>query len=125
MLEKYFVKPETVDRIRGSWIAEDIESYLGWLVGHDYSARTVWRRVPVVFAFGEFARALGGEHARGTARPRRCVRGRPSRPSRRTDAVEQADRERGPGACRADALGRVAWFRARWSAVARPALRRR
>jgi integrase/recombinase XerD len=59
MLEKYFVKPETVDRIRGSWIAEDIESYLGWLVDHDYSARTVWRRVPVVFAFGEFARARG------------------------------------------------------------------
>ena len=50
MLEQYFVKPETVDRIRGSWIAEDIETYVGWLVGHDYSARSVWHRVPVLSA---------------------------------------------------------------------------
>ncbi|HUZ55140.1 MAG TPA: hypothetical protein VMU94_21770 [Streptosporangiaceae bacterium] len=33
MLEQYFVKPATIDRIRGSWIVVEIETYLGWLVG--------------------------------------------------------------------------------------------
>jgi len=61
MLEQYFVKPETVDRIRGSWIAGDIETYVRWLVDHDYSARSVWHRVPVLFAFGEFARTRGAK----------------------------------------------------------------
>src|SRR6185312_8773381 len=32
MLEQYFVKPKTIDRIRGSWIAAEIEGYLVWLV---------------------------------------------------------------------------------------------
>lgn len=59
MLEKYFVKPETVDRIRCSWIGADIETYIGWLAGHDYSARSVWHRTPVLVAFGAFARAQG------------------------------------------------------------------
>jgi len=33
MLEQYFVKPATIDRVRGSWIATGIETYLAWLVG--------------------------------------------------------------------------------------------
>ncbi|HEX4099585.1 MAG TPA: site-specific integrase [Pseudonocardiaceae bacterium] len=59
MLEQYFAKPDTVDRIRGSWIAAQIGNYVGWLVEHDYSTKSIWRRVPLVFAFGEFARARG------------------------------------------------------------------
>lgn len=59
MLEDYFVKPETVDRLRRSWIAEQIEDYVVWLAGHGYSKRSVWRRVPVVYAFGECARYRG------------------------------------------------------------------
>lgn len=59
MLEEYFVKPATLDRIRGSWIAEEIERYLAWLVGHGYSARCVWNRIPLAYAFGEFARERG------------------------------------------------------------------
>jgi integrase/recombinase XerD len=59
MLEDYFVKPATVDRFRGSWIAAEIENYLVWLVEHRYSRRCIWRRVPTAFAFGEFARARG------------------------------------------------------------------
>ena len=31
MLETYFVKPQTVDGIRGSWIGGEIERYVGWL----------------------------------------------------------------------------------------------
>jgi integrase/recombinase XerD len=59
MLEQYFVKPSTVDRFRGSWIAAEIEAYVAWLAGHGYSAKSIWRRVPVGFAFGEFARERG------------------------------------------------------------------
>jgi integrase/recombinase XerD len=59
MLEKYFVKPTTIDRLRGSWIAAEIENYVVWLVEHSYSAKSIWRRVPIAFAFGEFARARG------------------------------------------------------------------
>jgi len=59
MLEEYFVKPATIDRIRGSWIAAEIESYVVWLVERGYSTKSVWRRVPVAFAFGEFAGARG------------------------------------------------------------------
>jgi integrase/recombinase XerD len=39
MLERYFVKPETVDRIRASWIAEAIEAYVLWMAEHGYAAR--------------------------------------------------------------------------------------
>ena len=59
MLEEYFVKPATIDRLRGSWIASEIESYVVWLVERGYSIKSVWRRVPVAFAFGEFAGARG------------------------------------------------------------------
>lgn len=59
MLEQYFVKPKTIDRIRGSWIAAEIEGYLVWLVGQGYSTKSIWRRVPLAFAFGEFARGRG------------------------------------------------------------------
>jgi site-specific recombinase XerD len=55
MLEKYFLKPSTIDRLRGSWIAAEIETYVAWLAGQGYSAKSIWRRVPIGFAFGEFA----------------------------------------------------------------------
>ena len=59
MLEEYFVKPSTIDRIRGSWIAAEIETYVARLAEHSYSTKSIWRRVPIVFAFGEFARVRG------------------------------------------------------------------
>lgn len=61
MLEQYFVKPETIDRIRGSWIGAEIERYVGWLVEGGYGTKSIWRRVPIVFAFGEFARERGSD----------------------------------------------------------------
>lgn len=64
MLDRYFVKPETIERVRGSWIGGEIERYVVWLAEHGYGKRSVWRRVPLVFAFGEFARERG---ARGVA----------------------------------------------------------
>jgi integrase/recombinase XerD len=59
MLDVYFAKPETVDRIRACWVAPEIERYVSWLVGQGYSTRTVQRRVPLAVEFGEFAHLRG------------------------------------------------------------------
>ena len=59
MLERYFVKPATVDRIRTSWIGSEIEQYVEWLTERGYAARSVLHRVPLLVAFGEFAWAGG------------------------------------------------------------------
>jgi integrase/recombinase XerD len=59
MLESYYVRPQAVDRIRASWIGVEIERYVGWLAEQSYSRASVRCRVPVLFAFGEFACAGG------------------------------------------------------------------
>ena len=59
MLEQYFIKPETLDRIRGSWLGEPIENYVTWLTEQGYAARNVHRRVPVLMHFAEFTRNQG------------------------------------------------------------------
>jgi integrase/recombinase XerD len=59
MLEIYFVRPQTVGRIRACWIGAEIERYAGWLSERGYSARTVRRHVQALVAFGEFARRRG------------------------------------------------------------------
>jgi site-specific recombinase XerD len=59
MLEQYFIKPDTVDRIRESWIGEPIQRYVAWLNENSYSSRTVTRRVPILMCFGEFAHNRG------------------------------------------------------------------
>jgi len=61
MLERYFIRPETIDRIRSSWIGAIIEQYVAWLAEHRYAARNVFRRVPILRQFGEFARRRGAE----------------------------------------------------------------
>jgi integrase/recombinase XerD len=67
MLEHYFVRPDTVDRIRASWIGEAVERYVGWLAEHGYATRTVLRRVPILVGFGAFAADRGA--ARGADLP--------------------------------------------------------
>ena len=59
MLESYFIRPETVDRIRLSWMGEPIERYVGWLAEHGYATRNVLRRVPILVRFGAFAADRG------------------------------------------------------------------
>ena len=99
MLENYFIKPETVDRIRSSWIGPQIEQYVTWLSDHRYSARCVWRRVPLLTAFGEHARRAG---ARSAADLPAYVDGfvaervRQSRTRRRTRRPELAKEIRSP-----------------------------
>lgn len=59
MLERYYVRPDTVDRIQSSWISGAIERYVTWLAERNYSQRSVLRRVPLLVGFGEFAKAQG------------------------------------------------------------------
>jgi site-specific recombinase XerD len=61
MLERYFVKPQTVDRIRNAWLGELIERYVSRLTEQGYSPRNVYRRVPLLMRFGEFAWAHGAK----------------------------------------------------------------
>jgi len=61
MLERYFLKPETLDRLRASWIGEHIERYVQWLAEHGYADRNVYRRVPVLRQFGDFAQQHGAK----------------------------------------------------------------
>ncbi len=64
MLEKYYVRPDSVDRIRSSWIASEIERYVDWLTAQRYTQRSVLRRVPVLVSFGEFAQTHGATELR-------------------------------------------------------------
>lgn len=59
VLNHYFVRHTTVDRIRASWIGEGIERYVVWLTEQHYAARNVSFRVSVLVRFGEFARTSG------------------------------------------------------------------
>ncbi len=59
MLEQYFIWPQTIDRIRGSWIASAIEQYVAWLEHQGYAARNVSARVPLLIRFGAFAHKRG------------------------------------------------------------------
>ncbi len=61
MLERYFLKPDTVDRYRASWICEPIERYALWLAEHGYATRNFYRRLPILRRFGEFAKEQGAK----------------------------------------------------------------
>jgi len=61
MLDKYFIKPQTIDHIRANWLAEPIERYVTWLHERGYAARTVFHRVPLLLHFGTFAQAKGAK----------------------------------------------------------------
>jgi integrase/recombinase XerD len=64
MLERYFVKPSTVDRIRASWLAPEIERYVQWMDLQGYATRNVYKRVPMLCRFAEFAKVHGSTDLR-------------------------------------------------------------
>lgn len=59
MLERYFIRPATVDRIRANVAGAYIEHYVSWLRAQGYADRNVFKRVPILCQFGEFASARG------------------------------------------------------------------
>ena len=56
MFERYYVKPATVDRIAANWLAPQIERYVEWMDSKGYATRNVYRRVPILCRFGDFAK---------------------------------------------------------------------
>lgn len=67
MLERYFVKPSTVDRIRASWLAPQIERYVEWMDLQGYAIRNVYKRVPMLCRFAEFAQQHGSTDLKSAA----------------------------------------------------------
>jgi integrase/recombinase XerD len=72
MLENYYLKPQTIDRIRANWLAQPVEQYVTWLHDRGYAARMVFRRVPLLLHFGAYAQSRGAktwsdlpQHVRG------------------------------------------------------------
>lgn len=61
MLERYFVRPRTVDRIRSSWVGPLIEQYLMSLHARGYAVPHLGQRVPILERFGTFAQAHGAQ----------------------------------------------------------------
>ena len=59
MLERYFSKLDTIDRIKESWLADQIVEYVEWLTAQEYGVRTIRGRVPLLMQFGEFAWSSG------------------------------------------------------------------
>lgn len=59
MLERCFVRPETLDRIRSSWMGPPIERYAAWLDERGYRVRTLATRVSILRQFGTFAQSRG------------------------------------------------------------------
>jgi integrase/recombinase XerD len=61
MLESCFVRPETLDRIRSSWLGPLIERYDTWLCERGYRVRTLATRVSILQQFGTFAQTHGAQ----------------------------------------------------------------
>jgi integrase/recombinase XerD len=59
MLERCFVRPDTLDRIRSSWLGPPIERYAAWLCERGYRVRTLATRVSILRQFGTFAQKRG------------------------------------------------------------------
>lgn len=83
MLERDFLRPATLNRLRSSWLAEPLERYVAWLAEQGYAASGVQQRASLVVRFGEFARAHGAarweelpEHVEPFVRRRLTARGK-------------------------------------------------
>jgi site-specific recombinase XerD len=59
MSERCFVRPETLVRIRSSWIGPLIEQYAAWLEERGYRVGTLAARVSLLVQFGTFAQTHG------------------------------------------------------------------
>jgi len=59
MLERYFVRPRTVDRIRGLWLGHAIEQYVEWMTQRQAAEQTVKAAVQRLVRFNAFALSHG------------------------------------------------------------------
>jgi len=56
MLEQYFLRPTTVDRIRSNWLAPQIEQYVEWMHAQKYAQRNKIERLLTSFLSEQFCR---------------------------------------------------------------------
>jgi integrase/recombinase XerD len=61
MLEHLFVRQETLDRLRSSWMGPAIEQYAVWLCQRGYRVGTLATRVSMLRQFGAFAQTHGAK----------------------------------------------------------------
>jgi integrase/recombinase XerD len=59
MLERYYVRPRTADRIRGLWLGPAIEQYVEWMTQRQAAVQTVKGAVQRLVHFNEFALSFG------------------------------------------------------------------
>jgi integrase/recombinase XerD len=59
MLEHYFVRPRTVDRLRAFWLGPAIDRYAEWLADRQVSKSTALRHVQVIVDFNRFVERRG------------------------------------------------------------------
>src|SRR4051794_41653573 len=64
MLERFFLKPQTVDRIMACWLGPRIELYVTALCERGYAARSILRRGPILMEVAEFAAARNADRLR-------------------------------------------------------------
>ena len=94
MLERYYVRPETIDRIRSAWIGPLVDQYVTWMVERGYSTRNLAKRVPLLLNFGAFARREGAtDYAQLPGYVEAFVHSWVHRPDRRRGIVERAPEE--------------------------------
>ncbi len=101
MLQTYYLKPQTVDRIRAHWLGELVERYVKWMHDQGYAARNVFGRVPILLRFGTYAKAHGAQawtdlpsHVSSFVDDWTCQRGKNCRTERARKGV--ANSVRGP-----------------------------
>jgi hypothetical protein len=61
MLERCFVRPETLGQIHSSWMGQAIEQYAAWLRVRGYRQGTLATRVSLLGRFGKFAQTHGAQ----------------------------------------------------------------
>ncbi len=59
MLDHYYVRPKTADRIRGLWLGPAIDRYTAWMVERGAAKATVTRNLQALIHFDQFARTRG------------------------------------------------------------------
>lgn len=59
MLEQWFKRPQTIDRIRSSWLGPAIEQYAAWRIERGHVARNLAHSVPILLRFASFAQGRG------------------------------------------------------------------
>ena len=76
MLERYFARPQTVDRIRASWLGPAIEQYATWLIERGHAAKNLARVCADADALWSVRAGQRRDAIRGSPGARRSIRQR-------------------------------------------------